>query len=65
MKGDAKVIEYLNKGLRSELTAVSQYWLHHRLLEDWGYLDLATKWPAEPIEDMNHADKFTARILSL
>jgi len=36
MKGDTKVIEYLNKALRSELTAVSQYWLHYRLQEDWG-----------------------------
>ncbi|HTN95998.1 MAG TPA: bacterioferritin, partial [Nordella sp.] len=37
MKGHKKVIEYLNKGLRSELTAVSQYWVHFRLLEDWGF----------------------------
>ena len=37
MKGDTKVIEYLNRGLRSELTAVSQYWLHYRLQEDWGF----------------------------
>ena len=65
MKGDAKVIDYLNKGLRSELTAVSQYWLHYRLLEDWGYLDLAKKWRAESIEEMNHADKFIARIIFL
>jgi bacterioferritin len=65
MKGDAKVIEYLNKGLRSELTAVSQYWLHYRLLEDWGYLDLAKKWREESIEEMNHADKFIARIIFL
>jgi bacterioferritin len=65
MKGDAKVIEYLNKGLKSELTAVSQYWLHYRLLEDWGYLELAKKWRAESIEEMNHADKFIARIIFL
>ena len=41
MKGDPKVIEYLNRGLRSELTAVNQYWVHYRLLEDWGYKKLA------------------------
>ncbi|TCT13593.1 bacterioferritin [Tepidamorphus gemmatus] len=65
MKGDSKVIEYLNKGLRSELTAVSQYWLHYRLLEDWGYTGLAKKWRAESIEEMHHADKFIARIIFL
>lgn len=65
MKGEAKVIEYLNKGLRSELTAVSQYWLHYRLLEDWGYNDLARKWREESIEEMKHADKFIARIIFL
>lgn len=65
MKGDAKVIDYLNRGLRSELTAVSQYWLHFRLLEDWGYLDLAKHWRKESIEEMHHADKFVARIIFL
>ena len=65
MKGDAKVIDYLNKGLRSELTAVSQYWLHYRLLDNWGYKGLAKKWRKESIEEMNHADRFTDRILFL
>lgn len=65
MKGDAKVIDYLNRGLRSELTAVSQYWLHFRLLEDWGYLELAKHWRKESIEEMQHADKFIARIIFL
>lgn len=65
MKGDPKVIEYLNKGLRSELTAINQYWIHYRLLDDWGYLDLAKKWRAESIEEMQHADKFTQRIIFL
>ncbi|HRF08726.1 MAG TPA: bacterioferritin [Xanthobacteraceae bacterium] len=65
MKGDPKVIEYLNKGLRSELTAINQYWIHYRLLDDWGYLDLAKKWRAESIEEMQHADKFTTRIIFL
>jgi bacterioferritin len=65
MKGDPKVIEYLNRGLRSELTAISQYWLHYRLLDNWGLKDLAKKWRAESIEEMHHADKFTDRIIFL
>jgi bacterioferritin len=65
MKGDPKVIEYLNKGLRSELTAVSQYWLHYRLLDNWGLKDLAKKWREESIEEMRHADKFVERIIFL
>ena len=65
MKGDAKVIDYLNKGLRSELTAINQYWLHYRLLDNWGYNDLAKKWREESIEEMHHADKFVDRILFL
>ena len=50
MKGDAKVIDYLNAALRSELTAVSQYWLHYRLQEDWGVGHLADKSRAEDID---------------
>ncbi len=65
MKGDPKVIEYLNAGLRSELTAVSQYWLHYRLQEDWGFGRLAAKSRAESIEEMHHADKFITRIIFL
>jgi bacterioferritin len=65
MQGDLKVIEYLNKGLRSELTAINQYWIHYRMLENWGYRDLAKKWRKESIEEMNHADKFTVRIIFL
>jgi bacterioferritin len=65
MKGDAKVIEYLNKGLRSELTAINQYWIHYRMLDNWGYKDLAKKWRKESIEEMQHADKFTVRIIFL
>lgn len=65
MKGDAKVIEYLNQALRLELTAVSQYWLHYRLVEDWGFAKLAKKERAESIEEMQHADKLVDRIIFL
>ena len=65
MKGDPNVIEYLNKALRHELTAVNQYWLHYRLLDNWGYKDLAKKWRKESIEEMEHADKLTVRIIFL
>jgi bacterioferritin len=65
MKGDAKVIEYLNRGLRSELTAISQYWLHYRLLDNWGLKDMAKQWRKESIEEMEHADKLTDRIIFL
>jgi bacterioferritin len=65
MKGDPKVLDYLNRGLRSELTAINQYWLHYRILEDWGYRELAQTWRKESIEEMHHADRFVARILFL
>lgn len=65
MKGDTKVIDYLNAALRSELTAVSQYWLHYRLQEDWGFGHLADKSRAESIEEMQHADRLIARIIFL
>lgn len=65
MKGDPKVIEYLNAALRSELTAVSQYWLHYRLQEDWGFGHLAAKSRAESIEEMHHADRLIERIIFL
>ena len=65
MKGDPKVIEYLNRGLRSELTAVSQYWLHYRLQDNWGLQRLAEKSRKESIEEMHHADKFIDRIIFL
>ncbi len=65
MKGDTKVIEYLNTSLRHELTAVSQYWLHYRLLDDWGFRKLAKKEREESIEEMEHADKLIERIIFL
>lgn len=65
MKGDPKVIEVLNDALRGELTAVSQYWLHYRLQEDWGLGHMAKKSREESIEEMHHADKLVARIITL
>jgi bacterioferritin len=65
MNGDKKVIEDLNGALRSELTAVSQYWLNYRMQEDWGLGHMAAKSREESIEEMNHADKIIARILFL
>jgi bacterioferritin len=65
MQGDAKVIDYLNQALKHELTAVNQYWLHYRLLDHWGYLEMAKKWREESIEEMRHADTLTERILFL
>jgi len=61
MKGDKNVIEYLNRALRHELTAVNQYWLHYRLLDNWGYKVLAKTWRKESIEEMQHADKLIAQ----
>ena len=65
MKGDDKVIDFLNKALRSELTAVNQYWLHYRLQEDWGYGKNAAKSREESIEEMHHADKLIERFIFL
>ncbi|WP_181708238.1 bacterioferritin [Chthonobacter rhizosphaerae] len=65
MKGSAKVLERLNEALFLELGAVNQYWLHYRLLEDWGYAKLAKKERAESIEEMHHADRLVARIIFL
>ena len=65
MRGDQQVIDYLNKALRHELAAVNQYWLHYRILDNWGYRDLAKTWREELIEEMRHADRLVARILFL
>ncbi|MEM7178797.1 MAG: bacterioferritin [Pseudomonadota bacterium] len=65
MKGNEKVIEFLNRGLRSELTAVNQYWLHYRLQMDWGFSKIGQKSREESIEEMHHADKFIDRIIFL
>ena len=65
MKGEPRTIERLNEALFLELGAVNQYWLHYRLLEDWGYQKLAKKERAESIEEMHHADRIIARIIFL
>ncbi|MEI5679145.1 bacterioferritin [Mesorhizobium sp. CGMCC 1.15528] len=65
MKGEKQVIERLNEALFLELGAVNQYWLHYRLLDDWGYKKLAKKEREESIEEMHHADKIIERIIFL
>jgi bacterioferritin len=65
MKGDDKVIEYLNKALTNELTAINQYWLHYRVLDDWGVHKLAEYERHESIDEMKHADQLAERVLFL
>ena len=65
MKGDPKVIELLNEALKNELTAVNQYWLHYRILDNWGVHKLAEFERHESIDEMKHADRLSERILFL
>ncbi len=65
MIGDAQVIDFLNKALLNELTAVNQYWLHYRMLDNWGIAKLAAYERHESIDEMKHADTLAERILFL
>ncbi len=65
MQGNREIIELLNEVLTSELTAINQYFVHHRMLDNWGYARLAKKKREESIEEMTHADSVIARVLFL
>src|SRR3546814_13724235 len=65
MKGDAKVLDYLNEALKNELTAVNQYWLHYRMLDNWGVKRLAEFERHESLDEMKHSDRIAERILFL
>ncbi len=65
MKSDPKVVEYLNRALTNELTAINQYWLHYRTLHHWGVRRLADYERHESIDEMKHADVLAERVLFL
>src|SRR5581483_1313139 len=65
MQGDAQIIDALNEILTAELTAINQYFVHYKMLENWGYERIAKKKREESIEEMKHADHLIARILYL
>jgi len=65
VKGNSDIIEALNEVLTAELTAINQYFIHHKMCEDWGYKKLSAKKREESIEEMQHADQVIERILFL
>ena len=65
MKGDPKVIEFLNAALKNELTAINQYFLHSKMQENWGFTELAAHTRKESFEEMQHAEMLTERLVLL
>ena len=65
MKGNPRVIELLNEAIKAELTAINQYWLHYRMLENWAIKRLAEYERKESFHEMKHADRFSERVLFL